>query len=231
MTIARFGTIASGISGNLSDWDFDDDFTYANQAAMDAVYISNNTTNINGSQANQNLFYTGANLSEEGLYVDPLGANLSDTANVTRYIWDIDSFTKGSNNVFIIGLQSITNVDSYTERNGLLLRVTGSGNYLDLEAPDNEGPTSSTDDHRFSWAPAEDLTGIEQIRLTSTTATLELFDTPFNDSREASGTLNIENTNINWRYWMMMGTLTGGAVNTGTIQPNLQVADGVTVAP
>jgi len=140
------------------------------------------------------------------------------------------AFTKGTNNVLIGQIQDSTSVDTTTAIDGCGWRITGSGNFFDAENCDNEAPTAGSG-VRFSWAPAVDLQAIEQIRLSATTATLEIFDdTGFSTSREASGTMTIDSTTDGLRYFSFRGLIVS-ATNNGAIEPNFQFADGVTTAP
>ena len=123
---------------------FSDDFSsYADQTAADAVWVSNDTTNLRVDITNDNMFSTNSNAGStimKNMYYDL--TSVSDTAWVLRFKSTLSSFTArtDTNTQFsnITISSSTADTDTAQDWMGLTWNThTGAGNIYDVGGKDN----------------------------------------------------------------------------------------------
>ena len=241
----HFGVMASGISGNLGGWDVDDDFTsYANDTAFDVAYPVT-SSEYQGNAATDDITVIGETKVGQAhgrVYHDLTGAVIDDTAWVCRYAVDITLLTTVSaassiNSYYGISdkIQAPTTGTEDFLGHGLENKVgslTHRGVYADGATLTDLANTTST--QTFARALTVEKVWLEQIRLSSTSFTDELFSDAYSSSLEKE-TMTVLSTTVNLRYWKAGNNINGYTTDTlktsATVDPSLQFADGVTTAP
>ena len=230
----------NGTAWAAENWDINDDFSsYLSQGTADAVWIPDSTAvDVNITADNLNMDRTG---SDQTVYRDVLGANVSDTAWVCRYTLNhsAGSFANlGEYHGFFmsdtVNTHWATSVDGIGSRNSM----HASAAYLrTMSAWDTEGSSMSNVGEDAGIGDFSVATGTiypcETIRLSATTHDFTKYD---NDSDYTEGTNDLTaagtctSTTQSLRYFTSVGnTGTGGSLVS---QLDLfKFADGVTTAP
>lgn len=217
----------------------DDDFTsYANQAAVDAVYIPTNTggggdmvlgntiTDLINAQA------LGSNSADNRSGVTRDLTSISDSAWVMRFkLVIVSSVNADANyNTVWIGLGSTTGLAGTNQDFiGMALhRTTTTG---EIHTMESDGAIVNT---VFDQTFATDLTAVthyvEIIRTSTTAYTIELFsDSSFSTSVEKE-TGSVPSTVATLRYFKVMSGDQSGAGSVVCTIDDVQIYDGVTSA-
>lgn len=162
-TVKTIGTTVRGDSFDL----------YANQAAADASWVSNDTAMCRVNVTNDNLdFNLTVNASIDDIAFDLGAGNVSNSAWIFRAKIRFSTLTASGSNNQLIGLSSTAQTSSPfgTAEDGLYLGLIYAGGTIGLRSWDLDGATISTPDNTdttFTY-----VTGVDyyiELKRTSTT--------------------------------------------------------------
>lgn len=226
----------------LAGWDVDDDFTsYADQTAFDTAYVSTSTAEIRGNPTDNDIDWTidgGVAGNMEFMYYDLMGAVVDDTAWVLRQpivTTAIATISSPYNHNFLFGLSddNTSYMSSAQDFIGTMGHSSDSTKIWYAIDTDEAVPgDQSIGGTAFATTWTTGTIYNEVIRTSATTFTTELFsDSGYSTSIEQEAP-SVASTCDNLRYWKIGSwDNTTSGVHTGRIDPSLQFADGVTVAP
>ena len=232
-------------SGGAS-WDWEDDFSYADQTAFDAKWAYINAI-TRGNPSTDAIDYSilrdgiNASISYDLQQAGGLGSNLSDTAWVYRNL--IQVTTRTSSNLNVVNLFGARSVSSSTagdvnsSQDSLTIEgfVAGVGVQAYFMLPcNNNRETSSASVYTFTTAsPTVGSLYLQTIRLSATTWSAQFFsNATYTTSVEASGSQTCSSGITSLRYIGITDTLqdsyTGQLAGTYNVP---KIVNGVTTPP
>ena len=213
-------------------WDFEDDFSGTDDWTDAGSLIGVNTTN-------DNFDWDGLrSATNHAMSIQPVGATVDDTAWVLRLKLTIDALSGGSySHYFGFGMRSVSSATGAMSgtpdslMGAIKSRPSDHDWYFE---GDNGTPWASPQmgANEFTTKPTTGSEWYELIRLSSTTASMEIFSDAFSTSVESSGSATISSAIVDLDYIIFQNdtnsVLSGSFNGTGD---DVQFANGVTVSP
>ena len=220
-------------------WDWDDDFiSYADDTAFAVVYPTTDSGEMKGQAASNDILVNqnGAVASNNDVLYRDFGSNLDDTAWVLRQAINLTVLTLTNAPYYSAmhyGLYSSTGNSGVTQDyiGTTIYSRTGVSAWY-AYTTDGGGVNTPYLGTAFARTLTPEMMYNEVIRLTATTFTNEFFsDSGYSSSLEKESP-TVASTVNSLRYWgtKSYDNALQGQISS-TVDPNLQLADGVTVAP
>ncbi len=201
--------------------------SYANDAAFDATWDTDDNTKIGGNPTNDNIDFTeigGATNHERCTYSLP--AITSDTVWLLRFKVVISTLTvntNGSKQYFYLGLSSIDNATAESTQDFIGMRLVAVSSAATYNAYDvfNGIPNNVAGDTVFAHTPIVETIFVEIKRTAGTQYTVTLYsDATYSTSIEAEVDISVASGTDNLKFIAIYASSDGAGVNgtiTGTV--------------